>query len=260
MTYSNGIAVKKQFGQHFLRDYLIVHRIVDAVHLDAHSSVLEIGCGDGFLTHAILQAPVERLWSFEIDPQWAQYVRTLYPDPRLTIIQDNFLDVDCEIFTPHKPWTVLANLPYQITFPILHLFQKNRHLFKEGVVMVQEEVAQKIVKTHKRGYGFTSLFFQHYFEWQLLDKVPPGAFLPPPKVFSRLLYFKTRAQVQEIPQEALFWLFIKTVFKQPRRTLRNNLVSTHYPVDNIPQEFLNMRAQQMEKEQLLTVWSLIRIE
>ena len=86
--------------------------------------------------------------------------------------------------------------------------------------MIQEEVAQKIVKTSGRGYGFPSLFFQHYFEWKLLEKVPPGAFFPPPKVYSRLLYFKPKKMLQQIPDEAEFWEFIKHCFAQPRRTLK----------------------------------------
>ena len=129
---------------------------------------------------------------------------------------------------------ILSNLPYQITFPILHLLQKNRDLLKEGVMMIQEEVAQKIVKTSGRGYGFPSLFFQHYFEWKLLQKVPPGAFLPPPKVYSRLLYFKPKKDVIQIPDEPKFWEFIKRCFAQPRRTLRNNLASTHYNMQSNP--------------------------
>ena len=61
--------------------------------------------------------------------------------------------------------------------------------------MIQEEVAQKLVKTSGRGYGYPSLFFQHYFDLQLLMKIAPGAFFPPPKVHSRLVYFKPRTNI-----------------------------------------------------------------
>ena len=143
---------------------------------------------------------MQRFWIFEIDPQWAGYVKNAIPDPRMTIFQDNILDVDYSRFKPYAPWTLLANLPYQISFPILHILQKNRDLLAEGVIMVQEEVAQKIVKKSGRGYGYPSLFFQYYFDWKLLQKVPPGAFLPPPKVHSRLLYFKPRKNIEPIPE------------------------------------------------------------
>ena len=253
MTVRNGIAIKKQFGQHFLRDQRIVDSMIKHVRISSDTSVLEIGCGDGFLTRSILQQQIARLQVFEIDYQWANFVKKEYPDARLTVTEQDILSLDFNTLALHAPWTVLANLPYQITFPILYLFQKNRHMFSEGVVMVQEEVAQKIVKKERRGYGFTSLFFQHYFDWQLLDKVAPEAFLPPPKVFSRLLYFVPRLDAPVIPQEEQFWQFIKLVFHQPRRTIRNNLASSHY-LARIPESVLGLRAQQMEMDDLLQLW------
>ncbi len=259
MAYSEGIPLKKQFGQHFLRDTRIVHNMIFAVEIKPTTSIFEIGCGDGFLTKYILATPAARLQIFEIDPDWANYVKEKFgKDERLTITLDNFLDVDLTPLEKHKPWTVLANLPYQVTFPILHRFQEYRHLLKEGVVMIQEEVAQKIVKQRGRGYGFPSLFFQYYFEWKLLHKVPPTAFHPAPKVFSRLIYFKPHADIVAIPEEEKFWKFIKHCFKQPRRTLKNNLAHTHYDMDKIPEKMLILRAQELGMKELLEIWDLIR--
>lgn len=258
MAYSAGIPLKKKFGQHFLRDISIVHNMIFAVDIKKNSSILEIGCGDGFLTRQILGTPAERLLVFEIDPDWVNYVRETLRDERLTVVEDNFLDIDFFMLEAHKPWTILANLPYQVTFPILHRFQEYRHLIKEGVVMIQEEVAQKIVKTKGRGYGYPSLFLQHYFEWKLLDKVPPAAFHPAPKVFSRTIYFKPRINIVPIPDEDKFWQFIKHCFKQPRRTLKNNLAQTHYAVAKIADAILAQRAQELSMAELLNIWELIR--
>ncbi|MCL5436575.1 MAG: hypothetical protein M1549_01700, partial [Candidatus Dependentiae bacterium] len=191
-AHSGGIALKKHFGQHFLRDAHVVAQMLAAVQLDRKTSVLEIGCGDGFLTRAILEADVARLWVFEIDTEWASRVRHDTRDARLTIFQEDILRVDFARLAANAPWTVLANLPYQITFPIFHLFEKHAAALREGVVMVQEEVAQKIVSQGGRSFGYLSLSFQHAFEMRLLAKVPASAFLPPPKVVSRLLYFKPR--------------------------------------------------------------------
>ncbi len=257
MARAKGIPLKKKFGQHFLRDYSVTFQMIGAATITDSTSVLEIGPGDGFLTRAILQTPVARLWAFEIDPDWVVYLKKEVKDTRLQIFEQNFLDIDFSVFEEHKPWVVLSNLPYQVTFPILYLLQKHRYLLAEGVVMVQEEVAQKIVKTKGRGYGFLSLFFQHFFEWKLLAKVPPSAFYPPPKVFSRLLYFKPRIELLRIPDEENFWKFIKVCFKQPRRTLRNNLTQAHYNIAKISEETLNLRAQQMTMDDLLNVWDLI---
>ena len=140
----------------------------------------------------------------------------------------------------------------------MHWFQKNRHLIKEGVIMIQEEVAQKIMKTSGRGYGFPSLFFQRYFSWRMLDKVPPGAFFPPPKVNSRLLYFKPHYEVEAIPDEEGFWRFIKACLQQPRRTMRNNLTQSHYDINKLSQDLLNSRAQQLSMDDFIKLWILLR--
>ncbi len=255
--WSSGLPLKKKFGQHFLRDKSVTQHIIQAVQIDSTTSIFEIGCGDGFLTRTILSTPCARLWVFEIDPHWANLVRTNLRDPRLTVHLENILDLDFKVFQEHKPWTLLSNLPYQITFPILHCMQKSRHLLKEGVIMVQEEVAQKILKTSGKGYGYPSLFFQRYFDWRMLDKVPPGAFYPPPKVYSRLLYFKPKQNVPEIHNEHEFWKFIKACFKQPRRTLRNNLNQTHHDLSKVDPTVLELRAQQMKMEDLLRLWQLM---
>ena len=259
LSESERIKIKKKFGQHFLRDTNIVQVIVDNVDISDNTSVFEIGCGDGFLTREILKTSIERLWVFEIDPDWASYTqKKLGQDERLTIFTENILDVDFSRFEKHAPWTLLANLPYQITFPILYLLQKNIHLLKEGVVMVQEEVAQKIVKTKGRGYGFPSLFFQHYFDWKLLKKISPKSFYPPPKVYSRLLYFKPKKKIKPIVDEEKFWKFIKVCFRQPRRTLRNNLIQSHFAIERIDEDVLALRAQQISMDDFLQIWQLIR--
>lgn len=257
--FSRGIPLKKRYGQHFLRDEGIVKRIAETIPLTSASSVFEIGCGDGVLTRAIMQHPIARLWVFEIDPEWAMYVKNSTTDPRLTVYQDNILDVDFSLFQPHKPWILLANLPYQVTFPILHMLQRNRDVVQEGVIMVQEEVAQKLLKTSGKGYGYSSLFFQHYFEWRKLEKISPAAFYPPPKIYSRLLYFTSKRNVNPIPREQEFWKFIKECFHQPRRTLKNNLVQTHYDVARVPQELLDLRAQQMSMDDLLQLWQQLTV-
>jgi len=255
---SHGISLKKKYGQHFLRESSYIYHMLDEVSLNEKSSVFEIGGGDGFLTKHVLQMPLERLWVFEIDNDWAEHLKKTINDSRLKIVEANILDIDFSIFENNKPWTLLANLPYQVTFPILHRLQEHRELLKEGVIMIQEEVAAKILKTRGRGYGYPSLFFQHYFDWKKLSKVPPTAFYPPPKVFSRLLYFKPKKDVVSIPDEKRFWKFIKVCFKQPRRTLKNNLAQAHIDSSQISEQTLLLRAQQLSMDDFLKLWELVR--
>jgi 16S rRNA (adenine1518-N6/adenine1519-N6)-dimethyltransferase len=257
-VFSQGIPLKKQFGQHFLRDQTVVETAIKNVTLNPEISVFEIGGGDGFLTRAILKQDIKRLWVFEIDQQWAEYLVETIKDPRLEVLQTNILDVDFSILEPYKPWVLLANLPYQITFPIFNLLFKNKDLIQEGVVMVQEEVAQKLTKKGGKGYGFPALFYGYYFDLKLLTKIPPGAFFPPPKVYSRLLYFKPKKEVAQIPHEEGFWKFIKLCFAHPRRTLRNNLMQTHFDLSKISSDTLALRAQQMNIHDFLQLWQLLQ--
>lgn len=257
MAQTDGIFLKKRFGQHFLRDSGVTDRMIARVDIKG-MPVLEIGCGDGFLTRAILQHPVKKVQVFEIDPEWAEHVRKAIRDSRLHVDNVDVLRVDFEMLRADAPWIILANLPYQVTFPILHRIQQYRDLFKEGVVMIQEEVAQKIVKTGGRGFGYPALFFQHYFEWELLQLVPPSAFLPPPKINSRLLYFKPCVITDPIPDEPQFWKFIRQCFSQPRRMLKNNLAGSIYDAEKLPAKFIDLRAQQMSMADLRAVWDVMR--
>jgi 16S rRNA (adenine1518-N6/adenine1519-N6)-dimethyltransferase len=253
-----GIELKKKHGQNFLKERSYIDRMIDAVYLDNRINVMEIGCGEGILTQGILQGPCKQLKVFEIDPEWADFVQNLYgSDKRLAVILQNVLDANWDLLTDQGPWVLLANLPYHVTFPILYKVYKYRQIFNEGVIMVQEEVAQKIVKSGGRDYGYTSLFFQHYFTWKLLDKVPPGAFFPPPKVFSRLVYFAPKKEVVAIKKEEEFWKFIKLCFGQPRRTLQNNLKTSHFDLTRLDQEILLKRGQQLSMEDLLNIWDIL---
>jgi len=255
----HGIALKKKHGQCFLKDENIIHSMISEVSLDDQTTVVEIGCGEGILTRLVLQEACKQLFVFEIDQEWCSFVKKTYgQDGRLHIFCENILDVLFgERLREHTPIVVLANLPYHITFPIFYMFHAHRELLNEGVVMIQEEVAQKLVKTSGRSYGYSSLFFQHYFEMRLLDKVPPSAFYPSPKVNSRLLYFKPRKEVQEIPNEEQFWKFIKTCFQQPRRTLRNNLAQTQYDENLLEEDLLKLRAQQLSMVNFLEIWQIL---
>ena len=249
---------KKAYGQHFLRKQSVVDHMIEKVVITPETSVLEIGCGDGFLTQSILsQTKCKQLVGYEIDHEWAAVLKKKIKDPRFILKNENFLEVDFKEFEQSAPWVILANIPYQITFPILFLIQKNKTLFNEGVLMVQDEVAHKVVASHGRGYNQTSLFLQHHFAWELMEKIEPKAFEPPPKVFSRLLYFKTRLEVQPIPEEEKFWKFLKLCFRSPRQNFRNNIKTTHFDLAKIPTEMLNLRSQQMSFEQFLKLWEIL---
>ena len=256
-----GIALKKQFGQHFLQDQFYIDQVIEKIPFTQGMNVFEIGCGEGVLTKAIAAQPnLGALKVFEIDPEWAALVaKDLQHDARVQVCLTNILDVNLNELFAGQQWVLLANLPYCITFPILHLLQQSRSVVPQGVIMIQEEVAQKIVQKSGRGYGYPSLFFQHYFDWQLMDKVPPTAFYPAPKVFSRLLYFKAKLQPEVIVDEPGFWKFIKACFLQPRRTLKNNLQQSKYGIEPFSPELLAKRAQELSMQDFLHIWKTLQV-
>ena len=254
----HGMRVKKEHGQNFLRDDRVLHEISQSVKLN-NANILEIGCGDGALTKTILDHPVNKMLVYEIDPEWAEFVKNSLIDDRLVILQENFLDADLSLKLQDNKWTITANLPYHVTFPILRKFITVIDSLEEGVIMVQEEVAQRLVAIYGRAYGYVSIYFQCFFDWKLLSKVGPASFFPSPKVNSRLLYFIPKKKKFEIINEEAFWKFIKAAFSQPRRMLRNCLASFHYDVSNIEPELLALRAQQIESAKLLEIWVKINL-
>ena len=168
------------------------------------------------------------------------------------------MDIDFSELEAKAPWSVISNVPFNVSFPILYRLQENRHLFTNGVLILQEEVAQKIVKQSGKGFGPASLFLQYYFDWELLDRVPSSAFKPEPKVSARLIAFVARKQVKDIVEPERFWKFLGFCFSRPRKTLKNNLASTHFKDMHIDPETLALRAQQMNIDQFLSLWELVR--
>ncbi len=253
---------KKEHGQVFLRDHDIVDSIIKNAKVTSETTVMEIGCGDGFLTRAILaKTPCKKLQVFEIDEEWLNVVAGSIKNDRLSLNLINILDVDlASFFNANDPVVLLANLPYHITFPILHKIQKHSDLFSHGVVMVQEEVAQRLVAQTGKNAGAISHYFQHFFELSLLTKVPPSSFEPHPKIFSRLVGFRPRKTLANITDPEGFWLFMRSCFRSPRQMLHNNLKGTKFAHVTLPQEFQLLRAQQITTPQFVTLWELVRTQ
>ena len=250
---------KKALGQHFLRKDSTVFNMINRATITKDTSVLEIGCGDGFLTRAILEnTPCKKLVCYEIDPEWAAYVRKSVKDPRLEIRLKNILEVDLSVLQSEGPWVILANLPYNITFPIMSMLEEHRSLFKEIIVMVQEEVGQKFAAEYGRSLSPVPFFYQHRFSIKLMEKIEPAAFNPPPNVFSRLVYFKPILEPLVIPEEEAFWKFLKLCFNSPRQTLRNNLRTTHYDLTLLEEELLAKRSQQLDFANFLSIWDKVK--
>jgi 16S rRNA (adenine1518-N6/adenine1519-N6)-dimethyltransferase len=229
---------KPKLGQHFLDNDEFAARIVDAMGDLSQSTVLEIGPGRGILT-SLLAKRARRLIAVELDRVLAAQLRLKFGMFRnVEIIEGDILSVDIDsLFGPKpglgrpgmdlkpEPVKVVGNLPYYITSDILlRLFEFSKY-FESIVIMVQREVADRIAaKPGGSEYGVLSATAQLYARVEKLFTLPPGAFVPPPKVHSAVLRL-----ILDPRQEALgvagdgFIDFLRLSFGQKRKTLWNNL-------------------------------------
>jgi 16S rRNA (adenine1518-N6/adenine1519-N6)-dimethyltransferase len=229
---------KPKLGQTFLADRRAAARIVDALGEVSQTLVVEIGPGKGALTE-LLAERAGRLIVIELDRMLATELRYQYSrDPRIEVLEGDVLSIDfrtvlrrtigpLDDLRPLKPSRarVIGNLPYYITSDILlHLFEFHDQ-FETIVIMVQREVADRIVaKPGSREYGLLSATVQLYAKVEKLFTLPPGAFAPPPKVHSSVLRLTIAPRFDELrvrPRE--FIRFLKTAFAMKRKTLVNNL-------------------------------------
>jgi 16S rRNA (adenine1518-N6/adenine1519-N6)-dimethyltransferase len=230
--------LKPKLGQHFLASEDYARRIVDAVGDISQSTVLEIGPGRGILT-SLLAKQARRLIAVELDRVLAAQLRLKFGmAPNVEIIEGDILSIDFDsLFGPKpglgrpgiemkpQPGKVVGNLPYYITSDILlRLFEFSKY-FEGLVIMVQREVAERIAsEPGGREYGMLSATAQLYAKVEKLFTLPPGAFVPPPKVHSTVLRLTVAPKLERlgISGEA-FTDFLRLSFGQKRKTLWNNL-------------------------------------
>jgi 16S rRNA (adenine1518-N6/adenine1519-N6)-dimethyltransferase len=237
-------APKPKLGQHFLADQAAAERIVDAVGDLSERTVLEIGPGRGALT-SLLAARARRVIAVELDRVLAAQLRmNLALAENVEIIEGDILAMDFQtLFGPkpgstrpgieHQPEPVRAvgNLPYFLTSDILLRLFRERRFFESIVVMVQSEVADRLAATPGgRDYGLLSATAQLYGRVEKVLTLPPGAFSPPPKVYSTVVRMNLVSRLEHLHvPEADFIDFLKLSFGQKRKTLWNNLKSQYEP-------------------------------
>jgi 16S rRNA (adenine1518-N6/adenine1519-N6)-dimethyltransferase len=227
-----------KLGQNFLADHSAARQIVEALGDISDSTVIEIGPGQGVLTE-LLAKRAGKLVAIELDRVLGAQLRMKFANQKnVEILEGNVLDVDFTSLMRRTRRTsgdirghndekaiVIGNLPYYITSPILlHLFHY-AEVISQILVMVQREVAERIVaKPGGSEYGLLSATAQFYSKVEKLMVLPPGAFSPPPKVHSAAIRLAVAPQAGTLGvQETEFIDFLKLAFAQKRKTLVNNL-------------------------------------
>ena len=233
---------KKRLGQNFLVDSRIIQRIITEANLSKDETVLEIGAGLGFVTEELAKT-VNKVIAIEIDPDAIKELTSL-PYSNIEIIDRDILKVDISELVD-KPVKIIANIPYYITSPILvHLLgeidqnnYKNREYISEIILMVQYEVAKRIVATEKsssKEYGLLSILANYWADTELICKVPASSFYPAPKVDSALIKLKVRQEpIIQVSNPKLFRRVIQGAFGQRRKNIKNALTNAGFDSNTV---------------------------
>lgn len=226
----------KRFGQNFLNDQKIIHRIVDALGPRGDETIIEIGPGRGALTTPLLER-AGSLVAIEFDQKLIPLLTEKFgAQTKFKLIQSDALTTDfCEAIRPATSARVVANLPYNVATAILQRLIEQRHCLSELVLMLQREVVERITAGPGSGErGYLSVFVQAYCETEKLFDVAPGSFRPAPKVWSSVVRLSPRAVgIAGVHDENLLWRLVGAGFAQRRKTILNNLRNASGPLQEL---------------------------
>lgn len=220
-----GIHMSKKLGQNFLIKRSVVDGIVEAAQLEEGEAVLEIGPGIGTLTQGLAESNAQ-VTAIELDRRLLDVLAvTLASYNNVYIVQGDVLRINIPELMNHKSFKVVANLPYYITTPIILSLLESKLPIERLVVMIQKEVAERIVASPgSKAYGALSVAVQYYTEPAIVMEVPPNSFLPAPEVTSAVICCKLRQEPPvAVKDEKLFFRVVKGAFAQRRKTLSNTL-------------------------------------
>ena len=229
------IKMSKKLGQNFLIKRGIVDEIVHAAELTPGEPVLEVGPGIGTLTQGLAQSGAD-VTAIELDRRLLEVLdTTLASYDNVRIVHGDVLKLDVPTIMNHKPFKVVANLPYYITTPIIMSLLESKLPIERLVVMVQKEVALRMVaKPGTKDYGALSVAVQYYTEPDIVLDVPPKSFLPAPAVTSSVIRCVLRDKPPvDVIDEKLFFRVVKAGFVQRRKTFANTMKTTGLSKDRI---------------------------
>ncbi len=249
------ITPKKSLGQNFLRDPNTIRKIADAVQAPPGAPVVEIGPGMGAMTAELLRRH-PHLVALEVDERAVAHLNKTLPG--LDVRHRDVLDADWAALAAELggPLYVAGNLPYYITSPILFSLVDARTHVREAVVMMQLEVAERLVALPRtKAYGILSVVFQRYADIKLLFRVPPTVFFPRPDVTSAVVRLAFRPDAPPpSAEEDFFRQVVRAAFNQRRKTLHNSLSQwTRAGGIVLPEDWAKRRAEELTPE---TFWAL----
>jgi len=217
---------RKRFGQHFLHDPAVIERIASAIAPASGEAVVEIGPGRGALTRRLLASDCGSLDAIEIDRDLAAVLGAqLSGDSRFRLHTEDALRVDFSALARQRgrPLRVVGNLPYNISTPLLfHLLDSVRDIRDLHVMLQREVIARMAAQPGDAAYGRLTVMLSPWVEVERLFDVGPGAFQPPPRVWSAVARLRVHPQ-PPFTVSAAFPAVVGAAFAHRRKTLRNAL-------------------------------------
>jgi len=251
---------KKRLGQVFLKNKAFLSKIIKAGGISSKDTVLEIGPGKGVLTEALLRAKAKVI-AIEKDPQLVDFLKEKFKtNKNLTLIQADIRDFlkKQDFYTEYK---VVGNIPYYLTSHLIHLLLELKHKPEIIILMIQKEVAQRIVAQPPK-MNLLAVSVQFYSQPEIISYVPKSAFWPQPKVDSAIIkltplsviVYPAKGGADEATKQSFFKV-VKAGFSHPRKLLISNLSQTFKipknKLQNIFQKLnlpFNIRAQNLSLE------------
>lgn len=240
----------KRFGQNFLQDETVLKKIVSSIDIN-DKKIIEIGPGKGALTKLILEK-AKKLVAFEIDFNLSDYLKEEIKSEKFFLINEDFLKIDLSIY---KGYSIIANIPYNITTPILFKIFENYKNFDNVILMVQKEVAERISAiSGTTNYGKLSVSASNFANITKLFDISPKAFFPTPKVTSSIIHLVMKKETRFTNNEK-FLLFVKNCFSMRRKTLINNLKAhENFDIDKIKEFYQAYKIAEDSRPQTLNLF------
>lgn len=223
----HGFHFKKQFGQNFISDTNLLRSIVDASGIDENTTVVEIGCGAGTLTRALAEK-AKRVYAFDIDRDLQPVLaETLAGLDNVEVIFRDFNKLDLKEFEKEiDEYTVVANLPYYITTPLVTKLLEESDKVQGVSIMVQEEVANRFcAKENTADYGSITAAIALKGKATIVKRVSRNLFYPRPNVDSAVVKIQFERGRVAVKDEKAYRQTVKCAFLNRRKTLENNLVN-----------------------------------
>jgi 16S rRNA (adenine1518-N6/adenine1519-N6)-dimethyltransferase len=237
---------KKSFGQNFLHDRHVIHKIIEVIQPKPDDFMVEIGPGRGALTLPLLDR-LNQLYAIELDRDLIALLEAQGLN-KLHLLGQDVLSVDwarLALCIPEKKMRIVGNLPYNISTPILFQLLAHKDLIQDMYFMLQKEVVARICAApNSKTYGRLSVMIQVNCEAVPLLTIQPGAFTPAPQVDSMILQLKPYASPKyHLSNPERFAEIVKLAFQSRRKTLKNALKG--FPDLILPEAFKNKRAEQL---------------